>query len=352
MAARIVMAGALVAAALAATPGPVGAQGDPPPEVPGYCLPLRNVLNNANQVPLDDEEYQAQVAEGAKLLAALRVVAPAELDADLDALEAFGDYANGVITQAGGIEQLTEAQLVDLIDRSQVVLEPLDTFYGETCPGANVYATLYPECTFGGETSPPSLEVDNVSENPVEVTAGDLVFTVEADGFVFEEVPGDLTVDEILIDGVAGLVERGSCDDFEGPSGLADLFAATFTTGCPEQTPPKLPVLEIGLTEEGLEFLGEFLSVEPEPIGLPFEVDEASVMVELPGGLTLMLPSDATVPRVSLLGEEMDVTVNRATCAPGPTDPRSDPDDPPSAPATTAKIGGAVQAPLAPRFTG
>ena len=102
-------------------PTAAGAQDDPPVVVPGFCAPLSDVLDNAGSIPVDDEDYQQQSAEGAELIAALRQVAPAELALLLDELDAFSASASAQIDAAGGISGLTDQQREDLIDGSVAV---------------------------------------------------------------------------------------------------------------------------------------------------------------------------------------------------------------------------------------
>ncbi|MBK7163738.1 MAG: hypothetical protein IPH81_00160 [Candidatus Microthrix sp.] len=157
----------------------------------------------------------------------------------------------------------------------------------------------------------------------------------------------DLQPDDVLINGVSGLVEVGSCDDFQGDGEeddeFASFFVATFTGGCPADAPPKLPRLEIGLTPEGQASLDEALESEPGPFPVTFDVDDFTVVGEFPGGLDLRLEADATVPEVSLDGVSIPVELIEPDCGPGQP---SAPDSAPSGPAS------AVAAPLAPKFTG
>ncbi|MBK7163739.1 MAG: hypothetical protein IPH81_00165 [Candidatus Microthrix sp.] len=159
-------------------PAAAGAQDDPPVVVPEFCAPLSDVLDNAGSIPVDDEDYQQQSAEGAELIAALRQVAPAELALLLDELDAFSASASAQIDAAGGISGLTDQQREDLIDGSVAVLEPITAFYEQSCPGANILAMLTPQCEVDGDLIPAQLAVQNQSQNPVEVVAGEIVFTV------------------------------------------------------------------------------------------------------------------------------------------------------------------------------
>lgn len=341
------LVGALLVVGSLIVPTVAGAQDTPPLRAPAYCSVLGDVLDNAFQLPIDDEDYQQQQAEGARLLTELRASAPAELTDELDALEAFGTAAAAEIAAAGGIAGLSDAQRDDLIDRSFAVLEPIETFQLQSCPGVGVEALLYPECEIDGELSPPMLEVDNSSDEPVEVVAGDIVFTVDDLDYGSREVPADLQADDVLIDGVAGLVEVGSCDDFEGGLGFdfADIFTVTFVTGCPDTSPPVLPRLTIDLTAEGLASLGEDLGAGLEVFPVPFEIDDYFVLAKFPGGFNLLLDADAQVPMVSLLDTELTVTVVETDCASVDSKP-SDPGQP------GPQVGGAVAKPLAPKFTG
>ena len=346
-------------------PAAAGAQGDPPVVVPEFCAPLSDVLDNAGSIPVDDEDYQQQSAEGAELIAALRQVAPAELALLLDELDAFSASASAQIDAAGGISGLTDQQREDLIDGSVAVLEPITAFYEQSCPGANIDARLYPECEVDGDVLPPQLVVLNVSQNPVEVVAGEIAFTVASFDIEFNDVPADLQPDDVLIDGVSGLVEVGSCDDFQGDGEeddeFASFFVATFTGGCPADAPPKLPRLEIGLTPEGQASLDEALESEPGPFPVIFDVDDFTVVGKFPGGLDLRLEADATVPEVSLDGVSIPLEAIEPDCDPVQTDPPkpSGPPKPPSGPGQPSAPGAApsgpasaVAAPLAPKFTG
>ena len=346
-------------------PTAAGAQDDPPVVVPGFCAPLSDVLDNAGSIPVDDEDYQQQSAEGAELIAALRQVAPAELALLLDELDAFSASASAQIDAAGGISGLTDQQREDLIDGSVAVLEPITAFYEQSCPGANIDARLYPECEVDGDVLPPQLVVLNVSQNPVDVVAGEIAFTVASFDIEFNDVPADLQPDDVLIDGVSGLVEVGSCDDFQGDGEeddeFASFFVATFTGGCPADAPPKLPRLEIGLTPEGQASLDEALESEPGPFPVIFDVDDFTVVGKFPGGLDLRLEADATVPEVSLDGVSIPVEAIEPDCDPVQTDPPkpSGPPKPPSGPGQPSAPGAApsgpasaVAAPLAPKFTG
>ena len=346
-------------------PAAAGAQGDPPVVVPEFCAPLSDVLDNAGSIPVDDEDYQQQSAEGAELIAALRQVAPAELALLLDELDAFSASASAQIDAAGGISGLTDQQREDLIDGSVAVLEPITAFYEQSCPGANIDARLYPECEVDGDVLPPQLVVLNVSQNPVDVVAGEIAFTVASFDIEFNDVPADLQPDDVLINGVSGLVEVGSCDDFQGDGEeddeFASFFVATFTGGCPADAPPKLPRLEIGLTPEGQASLDEALESEPGPFPVIFDVDDFTVVGKFPGGLDLRLEADATVPEVSLDGVSIPVEAIEPDCDPVQTDPPkpSGPPKPPSGPGQPSAPGAApsgpasaVAAPLAPKFTG
>ena len=346
-------------------PTAAGAQDDPPVVVPGFCAPLSDVLDNAGSIPVDDEDYQQQSAEGAELIAALRQVAPAELALLLDELDAFSASASAQIDAAGGISGLTDQQREDLIDGSVAVLEPITAFYEQSCPGANIDARLYPECEVDGDVLPPQLVVLNVSQNPVDVVAGEIAFTVASFDIEFNDVPADLQPDDVLINGVSGLVEVGSCDDFQGDGEeddeFASFFVATFTGGCPADAPPKLPRLEIGLTPEGQASLDEALESEPGPFPVIFDVDDFTVVGKFPGGLDLRLEADATVPEVSLDGVSIPVEAIEPDCDPVQTDPPkpSGPPKPPSGPGQPSAPGAApsgpasaVAAPLAPKFTG
>jgi len=346
-------------------PAAAGAQDDPPVVVPEFCAPLSDVLDNAGSIPVDDEDYQQQSAEGAELIAALRQVAPAELALLLDELDAFSASASAQIDAAGGISGLTDQQREDLIDGSVAVLEPITAFYEQSCPGANIDARLYPECEVDGDVLPPQLVVLNVSQNPVDVVAGEIAFTVASFDIEFNDVPADLQPDDVLINGVSGLVEVGSCDDFQGDGEeddeFASFFVATFTGGCPADAPPKLPRLEIGLTPEGQASLDEALESEPGPFPVIFDVDDFTVVGKFPGGLDLRLEADATVPEVSLDGVSIPVEAIEPDCDPVQTDPPkpSGPPKPPSGPGQPSAPGAApsgpasaVAAPLAPKFTG
>ena len=346
-------------------PAAAGAQGDPPVVVPEFCAPLSDVLDNAGSIPVDDEDYQQQSAEGAELIAALRQVAPAELALLLDELDAFSASASAQIDAAGGISGLTDQQREDLIDGSVAVLEPITAFYEQSCPGANIDARLYPECEVDGDVLPPQLVVLNVSQNPVDVVAGEIAFTVASFDIEFNDVPADLQPDDVLINGVSGLVEVGSCDDFQGDGEeddeFASFFVATFTGGCPADAPPKLPRLEIGLTPEGQASLDEALESEPGPFPVIFDVDDFTVVGKFPGGLDLRLEADATVPEVSLDGVSIPLEAIEPDCDPVQTDPPkpSGPPKPPSGPGQPSAPGAApsgpasaVAAPLAPKFTG
>ena len=346
-------------------PTAAGAQDDPPVVVPGFCAPLSDVLDNAGSIPVDDEDYQQQSAEGAELIAALRQVAPAELALLLDELDAFSASASAQIDAAGGISGLTDQQREDLIDGSVAVLEPITAFYEQSCPGANIDARLYPECEVDGDVLPPQLVVLNVSQNPVDVVAGEIAFTVASFDIEFNDVPADLQPDDVLINGVSGLVEVGSCDDFQGDGEeddeFASFFVATFTGGCPADAPPKLPRLEIGLTPEGQASLDEALESEPGPFPVIFDVDDFTVVGKFPGGLDLRLEADATVPEVSLDGVSIPLEAIEPDCDPVQTDPPkpSGPPKPPSGPGQPSAPGAApsgpasaVAAPLAPKFTG
>ena len=346
-------------------PTAAGAQDDPPVVVPGFCAPLSDLLDNAGSIPVDDEDYQQQSAEGAELIAALRQVAPAELALLLDELDAFSASASAQIDAAGGISGLTDQQREDLIDGSVAVLEPITAFYEQSCPGANIDARLYPECEVDGDVLPPQLVVLNVSQNPVDVVAGEIAFTVASFDIEFNDVPADLQPDDVLINGVSGLVEVGSCDDFQGDGEeddeFASFFVATFTGGCPADAPPKLPRLEIGLTPEGQASLDEALESEPGPFPVIFDVDDFTVVGKFPGGLDLRLEADATVPEVSLDGVSIPLEAIEPDCDPVQTDPPkpSGPPKPPSGPGQPSAPGAApsgpasaVAAPLAPKFTG
>ena len=346
-------------------PTAAGAQDDPPVVVPGFCAPLSDVLDNAGSIPVDDEDYQQQSAEGAELIAALRQVAPAELALLLDELDAFSASASAQIDAAGGISGLTDQQREDLIDGSVAVLEPITAFYEQSCPGANIDARLYPECEVDGDVLPPQLVVLNVSQNPVDVVAGEIAFTVASFDIEFNDVHADLQPDDALINGVSGLVEVGSCDDFQGDGEeddeFASFFVATFTGGCPADAPPKLPRLEIGLTPEGQASLDEALESEPGPFPVIFDVDDFTVVGKFPGGLDLRLEADATVPEVSLDGVSIPLEAIEPDCDPVQTDPPkpSGPPKPPSGPGQPSAPGAApsgpasaVAAPLAPKFTG
>ncbi|MBK9561159.1 MAG: hypothetical protein IPO44_16900 [Candidatus Microthrix sp.] len=156
----------------------------------------------------------------------------------------------------------------------------------------------------------------------------------------------DLQPDEVLINGVSGLVEVGSCGDpgGNGEGGVsASSFGATFTGGCPADVPPKLPRLEIGLTPEGQASLDESLELGPGPVPVTFNIADFTVVGEFPGGLDLRLEAEATVPEVSLDGVSIPVELIEPDCGPGQP---SAPDSALSGPAS------AVAAPLAPRFTG
>lgn len=343
-----VLAGLLLTVGSLVVPMAVGAQDAGPVVAPGYCSPLGDLLDAAYQVPVVviDEGGEQPLDALVRLLDELQQVAPSELAADLDALEAFTTEAAAEITAAGGIDGLPDAQLEDLGDSLFTLLDPVAEFYGQSCPGANVYAVLYPECDVEGEVYPPELDVDNSSDEPVEVTAGDDVFIVDADDFDSREVSADLQADDVLIDGVSGLVEVGSCDDLGGgpSSGFAGLFTVTFVPGCPDAVPPTLPRLTIGLTPEGQASLdGEELEFDEEPFPIPFEVDDFTVIARFPGGLNLLLDADATVPKVSFLDTELTVETAKAECAPMPTTAPNGQSSP--------QVEGTA-APLSPKFTG
>lgn len=140
----------------------------------------------------------------------------------------------------------------------------------ELFEGADGFATLYPECEEDGETVAPSLVVGNFSNAPVEVTAGEVTFTVDAEDFADQDVSAELTADQVLIDGVAGLVEIGSCDDFDFDfddfddlieEQLRSFFTVTFTSGCPADSPPVPARLEVQLSAAGRENLQAAASV-------------------------------------------------------------------------------------------
>lgn len=220
----------------------------------------------------------------------------------------------------------------------------------QEAPGEDVeiFATLYPECEIDGEISPPFLEVENSSDEPVEVTAGEVTFTVEGLDYEYRDVPAELTADQVLIDGVPGLVEIGSCDDFDDfdgflGEGFGDLFTATFTSGCPADAPPGLARLEVRLTAEGEALLKEDFGLDEldelglDPFPFPFEIDDDMVLVRLPDGLNLLLEADATVPEVKFFDVKLPVERRQGVCAGAPAGP---------APTPT------VAAPLAPKFAG
>lgn len=328
-------------------PTPAGAQQDHP-ATPEVCMLLSDLLGNAYGLPVDDEEFQRQLDDGSVRLAELRRVAPAELTEELDALEAFSSTVEEEVAAAGGIAGLSEAQTEDLSTRADAVLEPIETFFGRSCPGAFIEAMLYPECETDDGVFQPFLEVGNFSNDPVEVTAGEIEFTVGADDYDHRPVPADLQAKDVLIDGVAGLVKMGSCDYYAGPvaEDFVGFFEATFTPGCPADALPKPARLKIGLTAEGRESLDEMLELEPGPFPVTFEVDDVSVIATFPGGLDLALQADATVPVVSFDGAPIPVLVSDADCTPAENGQPSAPASPSSGP------GSAVAAPLAPKFTG
>ena len=323
-------------------PAPAGAQDDPPVVVPEFCAPLSDVLDVTSSIRVgfgNRDELAAAVAE-------LRQVAPAELSVLLDALDAFSASAFAQIDAAGGISGLTQQQGNDLLEGYAQVLDPINAFYEQSCPGANVLAVLTLQCEFDGELIPANLGVQNSSQNPAEVVAGEIVFTVGSGQIEFKDVSADLQPDEVLINGVSGLVEVGSCGDpgGNGEGGVsASSFGATFTGGCPADVPPKLPRLEIGLTPEGQASLDESLELGPGPVPVTFNIADFTVVGEFPGGLDLRLEAEATVPEVSLDGVSIPVELIEPDCGPGLP---SAPDSALSGPAS------AVAAPLAPRFTG
>ena len=324
-------------------PAAAGAQDDPPVVVAEFCAPLSDVLSTAGTIwgGVDKRD------EVAKLIVALRQVAPAELSALLDELEAFLAAASAQADAAGGIAGLPDQQVDDLIEGYSEVFDPINAFYEQSCPGANVRAVLTPECKVYGELIPANLAVLNGSQHPVEVVAGEIAFTVASFYPKDKDVPADLSPDDVLIDGVSGLVEVGSCGDFEGTGkedgGIASSFVATFTAGCPTDAPPKLPRLHIGLTPEGQASLDEALELGSVSVPVIFDVDDFTAVGEFPGGLDLSLDADATVPEVGLFGVSIPVELIEPDCGPGQP---STPDSTPSGPA------GAVAAPLAPKFTG
>ena len=326
---------------------PAGAQDAPPVLAPAFCGPILDLLdNNAFGVYLDDEDlFQDQLDESARLLVELRRVAPAELNGALDAVEAFWSSIEGEVSALGGAEALSEAQADDLSDRSYAVIEPVEDFYGQTCPAVNFQATLYPECADGDAISPPFLDVGNFSDDPIEATAGEVVFIVAADDYDFRDVSAELRAEDVLIDGVAGLVDEGSCAEFEpGPSedDIRSYFAVTFTSGCPADSPPGLARLKIDLTEAGKSAIEEDLEegyVEDgsEVFPLPIEVDDDVILGRFPAGLSLLQEADATAPEVKIVGVPVPVELREAECAPAPA---------------LAPSSGVAAAPLAPKFTG
>ena len=221
------------------------------------------------------------------------------------------------------------------------MVDPINAFYELSCPGANILAMLTPQCEVDGDLIPAQLAVFNQSRNPVEVVAGEIVFTVGNGQLEFKDVSADLQPGDVLIDGVSGLVEVGSCGDPEAGE-FAGFFGATFTGGCPADAPPKLPRLEIGLTPGGQALLDETQELAG-PFPVTFDVDDFTVVGEFPDGLDLRLEADATVPEVSLDGVSIPVEFIEPDCGPGQP---SAPDSAPSGPAS------AVAAPLAPKFTG
>jgi hypothetical protein len=370
MGALLVMGGLVV-------PSVAGAQVEPTVESPGYCPALRDLVDSANQLPTNDEEFAQQLSDGTRLLVELRAVAPAELLDDLDALEAFSVAANSELAAVDGVAGLAVTQRLELISRSELVLEPINAFYEQSCPGANIGGLLYPECNIDEELWPPALMVFNNSSRAVEVLAGETTFTVGADDFEDYEVSADLKPGDVLIDGIAGLVRVGPCDDFGGPieEEFADNFSATFIPGCPDSSPPTPPRLVLGLTPLGqasLDSLEEDLGRDPGLIPVYFQVNGDAVIVDFPGGLNLILPADAEVPEVGLYidGIELVVAIAEADCSPA-TPPSSSSEPPPSGSAgpsssesapsgssgpsqsgrPSALVGGPVAKPLAPRFT-
>lgn len=318
-------------------PATAGAQ-EMPTAAPGFCEPLSDLLDNAYSLVVDDEEeFQYQLEEVARLIVELRRVAPPELSGRLDALAAFSSTLAAEVAAAGGIETLSEVKYFDLVDRVDAVLEPIDAFFGRSCPGANIQATLYPECVGEDGIEAPYLEVGNFSADSVEVTAGEVVFTVEADDYDYRDVPADLRAEDVLIDGVAGLVLVGSCDEFGlglFEDGISSLFTATFTSGCPADSPPGLARLEVELTDDGEVLVDELLDeLEMGQLPLPVEIDGDLILARFPAGLNLRLEADATVPEVKILDVVLPVELLEAKCGP-------------------ARPGGAVAAPLAPKFTG
>lgn len=331
---------------------PAGAQEGPAPVVPGFCKPLSSLIDNGYGVMFDAEEASGQLDEGARLLAELRQVAPPELTEQLDAFEAFRSTLVTEVAAAGGFEALSESEFFALSDRLDAALEPIDTLYSQACPGANIQATLYPECESDDGIEPPFLEVGNFSDAPAEVTARDDVFTVEADDYDYRDVPADLRADEVLIDGVAGLVEEGSCDDFASglfEDELSSLFSVTFTSGCPADNPPAPARLKVEFTDEGQAAIGAALDDEGfddegfdeegfdevllGPPVLPIDVDGDLVLARFPAGFNLLLEADATVPEVKIFDVKLPVELREAKCSPAPP-------------------GGPVAAPLAPKFAG
>ncbi len=318
-------------------PAAAGAQDGPPVVVPEFCGPLSDVLGSTILIVLGDgsrDELAAAVAE-------LRQVAPPELSVLLDALDAFAASASAQIDAAGGISGLTQQQFEDLAEEYGQVVDPINAFYELSCPGANILAMLTPQCEVDGDLIPAQLAVFNQSRNPVEVVAGEIVFTVGNGQLEFKDVSADLQPGDVLIDGVSGLVEVGSCGDPEAGE-FAGFFGATFTGGCPADAPPKLPRLEIGLTPGGQALLDETQELAG-PFPVTFDVDDFTVVGEFPDGLDLRLEADATVPEVSLDGVSIPVEFIEPDCGPGQP---SAPDSAPSGPAS------AVAAPLAPKFTG
>ncbi len=315
---------------------PAGAQDAPPVGAPAFCGPISELLdNNGFGLYLESEdEFRGQVDESARLLVELRRVAPAELNEPLDAVEAFWSAVGGEVSAAGGVDALSTAQIDDLSDRAFDVIEPIEDFSGQSCPGANIEATLYPECETDDGIEPPFLEVGNFSGDSVEVTAGAIEFTVEADDYDYRDVPAELRAEDVLIDGVAGLVETGGCEvDFEG-NVFEGLFTATFTSGCPADSPPGLARLKVGFTDDGAALFNDELGlVDDGPLSFPLEVDDDLVLLRLPTGLDLGLAADATAPVVKILDQEIPVELREATCSPVPP-------------------GVVKAAPLAPKFTG
>lgn len=307
-----------------------------------FCGPLAAILANAELTPLNQADYEAQVSEGAQLDAELRPVATDQLNELLDELAGFADESAEEVAAAGGIDGLSNDQLIDLRERSQVVLNPIREFSSRECPTPQpaTTVTLNLACDFGPIRTPRTLTINNPSDAAREVVAGDLSFTIPAFGIDSRVVPPSVDAGDVTLDGQPepSVVRACGPNPVEDGFDFASVVNLTLDPGCASGEPARPATLTGSAPDTDPQGPG---TVNPDlRFSIDFALDDQLVTFEFPDGGSQQILGSIAPGDVTFDGMPFDVTVEASSCADAP-------------PVEAAPSGaGKPAAPLAPKFTG